>query len=108
MSTTTLRLPEEIKARIERLASAQGKSAHALMVDALDQSTAAMERHLDFVAEAERRLQQMQETGEYLTLDDLRSYAMALARGERPAKPPPRTMAAEELERFRASMRRSG
>ena len=62
----------------------------------------------DFEAEAERRLQHMQQTGEYLTHDDLRGYAMALARGEKPAKPSPRTMTPEDLARFRASMRRTG
>ena len=48
MSTTTLRLPDEVKERIDRLAAAQGKSAHALMVDTLDESTAAMERRIGF------------------------------------------------------------
>lgn len=88
MSTTTLRLPEEVKARIERLAAAQGKSAHAVMVATLDEATAAMERRLEFEAEAARRLDEYRRTGEYYTLEDMRSYALALARGEKPPKPP--------------------
>ena len=108
MSTTTIRLPEDLKLRVDRLAAASGGTAHAFMLDAIAEATDRMERRLDFETEAERRLQHMQETGEYLSLDDLRSYAMALARGEKPPKPKPHTMAAEELTRFRASMRRSG
>jgi predicted transcriptional regulator len=107
MSTTTLRLPEAVKERIERLASAQGKSAHALMIDTLDAGTAALERRLDFEAEAARRWKHMQRTGEYLTHEDLRDYAMALARGEKPARPQPRTMAPDELARLRARARRA-
>ena len=88
MSTTTLRLPEEVKERIERLASAQGKSAHALMIDTLDVGTAALERRLDFEAEAERRLAEYHRIGEYHTLEDMRAYVLARARGEDPPKPP--------------------
>jgi len=108
MSTTTIRLPDELRARVESVAAASGSTSHAFMLEAIAEATDRMERRQDFEAEAERRLQHMQETGEYLGLDDLRSYAMALARGEKPAKPKPHTMAAEELTRFRASMRRSG
>ena len=108
MSTTTIRLPEDLKARVERVAAASGGTAHAFMLDAIALATERMERQQDFQAEAERRLQHMQKTGEYLTHEDLRAYAMALARGEKPVPPKVRTMAPEERARFRASMRRSG
>ena len=108
MSTTTIRLPDELRARVESVAAGSGCTSHAFMLEAIAEATERMEQRQDFEAEAERRLQHMQKTGEYLGLDDLRSYAMALARGENPAKPNPRKMAAEELTRFRASMRRSG
>ena len=107
MSTTTIRLPDELKARIEKLTSATGSTAHAFMLEAIAEVTERMERRQAFEAEAERRLQHMQETGEYLTTDDLRAYALALARNESPARPAPRRMGPEELERFRAAMRRA-
>lgn len=108
MSTTTIRLPEELKARVERLAAASGGTVHAFMLDAIAEVTERMERRQDFDAEATRRLQHMQESGEYLALDDLRGYATALARGGQPAKPTARTMTPQELTRFKASMRRTG
>ena len=108
MSTTTIRLPDDLRARVEAVAAASGATTHAFMVEAIAQATERLERRQDFEAEAERRLQRMQQTGEYLTLEDLRSYATALARGEKPVKPTPRTMSTEELTRFRSSMRRAG
>jgi predicted transcriptional regulator len=108
MSTTTIRLPDELRARVESVAAASGSSTHAFMVQAIAEGTERAERRQDFHAEAERRLQHMQETGEYLTHEDVRAYALALARGESPADPTPRTMTAQELEQFRDSIRRRG
>jgi predicted transcriptional regulator len=107
MSTTTLRLPAELKARIDALAEQAGDSAHAFMIKTLDEATGRLERQREFHAEAQRRLDHMDETGEYLTLDDVRAYASALVRDESPARPAPRKMGPEELEQFRASLRRA-
>lgn len=108
MSTTTIRFPDELRERIERLAAARGSSAPAFMVEAVARAAEQEERRLDFEAEAERRLEVMERTGEYLTLEDPRPDAMALARGEKPDPPPVRKMTAAELKRFRGSLRRSG
>lgn len=108
MSTTTIRLPDELRARIETVAAARGSTVHAFMLEAIAEATERMEQRQDFEAEAERRLRHMQETGEHLTTEDLRGYAQALARGDKPARPKPRAMRPEELARFRASMRRTG
>ena len=108
MNTTTIRLPEELKARVERLAAAGGGSVHAFMLAAIAEVADRVELRQNFEAEAEQRLKSLQETGEHLSMDDLRAYAGPLARGERPPKPTPRTMTPQELTRFRASMRRAG
>ncbi len=87
MSTTTIRLSEELKARIETLAAESGQTAHAFMLSTLDEVTQDMVRERDFQAEALRRLEEMERTGEYIELDDLRRYARVLARGERAVRP---------------------
>lgn len=89
MSTTRLRLPDKCKARIERLVAAQGRSAHALMVDALDETTPAMERRIEFEAEAARRWAEYRRTGEYYAMEDVRAYVLARAGGAR-NRPGPR------------------
>lgn len=108
MSTTTIRLPDELRARVETVAAAQGSTTHAFLVQAIAEVTERIERRQAFLAEGAQRLREMERSGEYLTADDLRGHAEALARGEKPARPVPRRMTPEELKRFRASMRRSG
>lgn len=108
MSTTTIRLPADLKARIDRLSAARGSTAHAFMLEAINELADRLESHQDFADEAERRLKKMARTGEYLNMDDIRGYAQALARGEQPARPTPRKMEPDELARLGASMRRMG
>lgn len=92
MSTTTVRLPEDLKLRLDKLAATDGKSTHAFMVEALADTADRIERQQAFEAEVERRWQRFQRSGEYHTTDDLRAYAMALARGEEIDPPKPRKM----------------
>lgn len=50
--TTTLKLPDKLKLRIARLAKETGRSAHSLMVEALEREVAREERMREFVREA--------------------------------------------------------
>ena len=88
MSTTTIRLPDELKARIDTLAAEAGDSAHAFMVKTLDEATERLARQREFRAEATRRLEHMDRTGEYVDFEDMRRYARALAAGETHPKLP--------------------
>ena len=108
MSTTTIRLPDDLRERIDKVAAARGSSAHAFMVGAVARAAEQEEQRLDFEAEAERRFKRMLRTGEYHSLEAVRIYAMALARGEKPTPPVPSKMTPDELKRLRASARRLG
>lgn len=108
MSTTTIRLPDELKIRIEKLAAARGATVHGFMVDALSQAAEQQERQQAFDAEVQQRWKALLRTGEYHSADDMRAYAMALARGEKPVRPVPRKMTADELARLQASAGRMG
>ncbi|MFT3817767.1 MAG: ribbon-helix-helix protein, CopG family [Rubrivivax sp.] len=87
MSTTTVRLPEALKARIDRLAAADGKSSHAFMVDALARAAELRERQLAFDAEVQQRWEEFQRDGLVVTHEDLKAYALALAAGKKPQRP---------------------
>jgi len=51
-ATTTLKLPEKLKARIARIASQTGRSAHSVMLEALEREMTRTERVREFVREA--------------------------------------------------------
>ena len=53
MTTTTLKLPAKLKTRIARLAKTTGRSAHSLMLAALEREIAREERLQAFVREAQ-------------------------------------------------------
>ena len=106
MTTTTLRLPEEVKSRIDKLAAAAGKTSHAFMVEALAESVDVRERQQDFDAEVSKRWARFKRTGHHLTIEDLLPYAQALGRGEKPPRPKPRTLPAEQLALIRATDRK--
>lgn len=95
MSTTTIRLPELLKSRIDKLAAAAGKSSHAFMVEALAQTAESIEREQAFEAEVNRRWTRFQRTREYISLEDVRDYAKALADGKRPPRPKVQVLEAE-------------
>lgn len=52
MTTTTLKLSEKLKDRIARLAKTTRRSAHSLMLDALERAVTREERMQAFVREA--------------------------------------------------------
>lgn len=87
MSTTTIRLPEELRERVDRLAAARGSSAHSFMVEAVTRAAEEEERRQDFEAEAARRVAAYRRTGEYYEVDEVRNYLLARARGEDPPQP---------------------
>jgi predicted transcriptional regulator len=51
-AATTLKLPEKLKTRIARLARAKQRSAHSVMIEALEREVAREERMREFVREA--------------------------------------------------------
>lgn len=51
-ATTTLKLPEKLKSRITRLAKKTQRSAHGLMIDALEREVSREERRQSFINEA--------------------------------------------------------
>lgn len=54
MSTTTLRLPDDLKARIARLAKRSGKAPYSIMLEAIAQKVEEEELRASFHAEIGR------------------------------------------------------
>lgn len=87
--TTTLKLPEQLKARITPLAEASGKSPHAWMIEALEERVVQSEAYAEFMAEALEADREMTETGEGYAAEDVHAYLRAIIAGEEAKRPKP-------------------
>jgi predicted transcriptional regulator len=88
-ATTTLKLPEPLKARIAPLAEAAGKSPHAWMIEALEERVAQSEAYAAFVAEALEAEQEMLRTGEAYAMEDVHRYLLDKLDGKPVKRPRP-------------------
>ncbi len=74
MSTTTIRLPDELKARIAEAAKRAGTTSHNYILEAIAEKVDRAERHADFDAVAEERYARIVESGKTIPWDDMRGY----------------------------------
>lgn len=93
MTTTTIRIDDDLKARVAAAAERAGKTAHAFILDAIAQTVdqAELDEELHRVADA--RWAGVLATGKTVAWDDAKAYLAARARGERPRKPLARKLA---------------
>ena len=91
MSTTTLRLPDELRARIAKLAAKSGQTAHSVMLDAIAQKVEEEELRAAFYGEADTRFAEMIESGAGIPWHDMRAYLKARASGKIARAPRART-----------------
>lgn len=87
MSTTTLKLPPELKRRVASLVRGTDKSAHAFMVDAIAKEAERAELRRKFIADALSSLEHAEHTGLAYDAKEVHSYFAARAAG-RPSKRP--------------------
>lgn len=87
MSTTTIRIDEDLKARVASAAERAGKSAHAFIVEAIEQTVEQAEADDEFHRLADARWAKVLATGETVAWDEAKAYLEARARGERPDRP---------------------
>jgi predicted transcriptional regulator len=87
MSTTTIRIEEELKARVAAAAQRAGKTAHAFILDAIEQTVEQVEIDAEFDRVADERWAKMLATGRTVQWEDARAYLEARARGAKARKP---------------------
>ena len=87
MSTTSLKLPEEVKQLAVAAAKQRGVTPHAFMVDAIRLAATAAERRAEFVADAEKSRAETLRTGKGFTALDVHAYMRLRAQGKSAAKP---------------------
>ena len=92
MSTTTIRIEDDLKARVTAAAERSGKTAHAFILDAIAQTVEQVELDAEFQRVAAERWSKVLSTGKTVPWDDAKAYLEARVRGERPRKPLPRKL----------------
>jgi predicted transcriptional regulator len=85
--TTTIRIEEDLKARVAAAAERCGQTAHAFMLDAIAQTVARLESDDDFHRTADARWTRLVTTGKTVPWDQAQAYLQARTRGEQPRKP---------------------
>jgi predicted transcriptional regulator len=88
-ATTTLKLPDKLKARIARLARETGRSAHSLMLEALEREVAREERMREFVREAMAADAGVEDGTAVYRAEDVHAWLERLARNPKAARPKP-------------------
>lgn len=82
MSTTTIRLPDDLKARISAAAKQAGTTTHAFILEAIAEKAEQAERRADFDAVAEARYAGIVATGKTIPWPEMRSYLEARLAGK--------------------------
>ena len=100
MSTTTIRIEDDLKARLAVAAQNAGKTAHAFILDAIAQTVDQVEQDNAFNAVADSRWAAIQAGGKTVSWDAARTYLEARANaaangsGQQARKPAARKPAA--------------
>lgn len=94
MTTTTIRIDDDLKARVAAAAERVGKTSHAFIMDAIRDTVGQAEQQADFHRVAEDRWAEVVRSGTTVPLAEAQAYLEARARGEKPARPVVRRNAA--------------
>jgi predicted transcriptional regulator len=90
MATTTIRIDDDLKARVAAAAERAGTTAHAFMLDAIISTVEQDETDEAFRLVADARWATMLETGQTVAWNDAKAWLGARSRGENPSRPAPR------------------
>lgn len=92
MTTTTIHLENDLKARVAAAAEREGKTAHAFILNAITQAVEQAELDEEFQRVAEERWTKMLDTGKTVPWDNAKAYLEARALGGRARKPAARKL----------------
>ncbi len=93
MSTTTIRLPEDLKARVAAAAKRSGTTAHGFILDAIAEKAELEDLRADFDAEAEDRYAHIVATGKTIPWQEMRGYLEERIAGKVVKRPAARKLA---------------
>lgn len=89
MPPTTLKLPDDLKRRIQALVKSTGQSAHAFMLEAIERQTELAEERASFVADALAARADFERTGIGFRAAEVHAHHKARAAGKKTTRPKP-------------------
>ena len=88
-ATTTIRLPPKLRVRLGALAKQTGRSAHSLIVEAVERHAAYEEQIRSLVKEALAADAEIDESGEVYRAEDVHTWMQRLTVDGRAQRPKP-------------------
>ena len=92
MSTTTIRLPVALKARVAEAARRSGMTTHGFILAAIAEKTEADQRRAEFEHVAEARHQGIVASDRTIPWGEMRRYMQARTAGKKAKKPSARKL----------------
>ena len=87
MSTTTIRLPQDLKARVAAAAKRAGKTAHSFILEAIAEKADEEERRSDFHDVADKRYARIAASGKTIPWSEMRTYLENRIAGRKARRP---------------------
>jgi predicted transcriptional regulator len=87
--STSIKLADGLKERIQAIAARERTSANRAMNEAITDYVERKERRAAYLAEVEERYRQLRETGLHLSQEEADKWIEQLLRGENPPLPKP-------------------
>lgn len=87
MSTTTIRIPENLKARVAAAAQRSGTTAHGFILEAIAEKAEQAERRAAFYELADKRYARMLATGKTIPWTAMRRFLELRIAGKPAARP---------------------
>ncbi len=87
MSTTTIRLSKDLKARVTAAAERAGTTAHSFILQAIEEKAEHAERQAQFGETADARYAELVRSGKTISWKEMRSYLEARIAGKTARRP---------------------
>lgn len=93
MTTTTIRMPDDLKARVAAAAKRSGITPHGFMLDAIAEKAEQAELRADFDAVAEDRYARIVDSGKTVSWNEMRAFLEQRLAGKSIKRPAARKLA---------------
>jgi predicted transcriptional regulator len=87
MPTTTIRLPDDLKARVAAAAERAGKTSHSFILEAIAEKAEQEEKHAAFDDLAESRYAEIVGSGKTIAWSEMRTYLERRLRDKKARRP---------------------